>query len=68
MADICMEYLKVAQEKKFEFYRLFSSVPDDLYSKYKGKKLTNEIEVRYAAKHLKVNAATAIKYGIVKFV
>lgn len=62
MADICKEYLKVAQDKKFEFYRLFSSVPADLYSKYQGKLSKNEIEVRYAAKHLKVKEVIAIKY------
>ena len=64
MADICKIYLDVAEEKKFEFYRLFSSVPEKLYSKYQGKLSKNEIEVRYAAKQLKVKEATAlIFYG-----
>lgn len=64
MSDICKVYLEVAQEKKFEFYKLFSSVPEKLYSKYEGKLSKNEIEVRYAAKHLKVKVATAlIFYG-----
>lgn len=62
MADICKEYLKVAQDRKFEFYRSFSSVPSDLYSKYQGKLSNNEIEVRYAVKHLKVREVIAIKY------
>lgn len=62
MVDICREYLKVAQGKKFEFYRLFSNVPVGLYSKYKGKKSKNEIEVCYAARQLKVKDAFASIY------
>lgn len=62
MADICKEYLKVAKEKKFEFYRLFSGVPFKFYSKYQGKLSKNEIEVLYAAKLLKVKKEVALNF------
>ncbi len=62
MTDICKEYLKIAEGEKFDFYRVFSNVPADLYTKFNGKKSSNEIEVFYAAKSLKVKDVIAIQH------
>lgn len=62
MTDICKEYLKIAEGEKFDFYRVFTSVPPSLYIKLSGKKSSNEIEVYYAVKTLKVKDAIAIQY------
>lgn len=62
MTDICKEYLKIAEGEKFDFYRVFTSVPPALYIKLSGKKSSNEIEVYYAVKSLKVKEAIAIQY------